>query len=257
MGYVEPRVAVPQAKAAILKARDLDDTLPGVHGALAGVHWVYDWDWAAAEVEFKKQMELNGNHPDPGYSHYLMCMKRPGEAIAQIRRVLEADPFNTFAQAFYGVVLVLARRTDEGIVELRKALNVWPDLPFAHSVLSYTYFCKGMYEESLAESKLIYAGDREMLDALTRGYEQSGFRSAMRRAADLLATRSRKAYVGPCETAELYLMAGESDQAMAWLEKGLELRDPNMPYVNADPTYDAFRNTPRFQDIIRRMNLPQ
>jgi tetratricopeptide (TPR) repeat protein len=228
-----------------------------VHGALAIVHWVYDWDWAAAEVEYKKLMELNGNHPPPEYSHYLMCMKRPGEAIAQIRRTLEADPLNTFAQAFYAVVLALAGRDDEAIVECRKALNVWPDLPFAHSVLSYTYFRKGMYEESLAESKSLYAGDREMLDALARGYEQSGFRGAMRRAADLLATRSRNAYVGPCDIAGLYVMAGETDQAFAWWEKGLELRDPNMPYVNADPTCSSLRNTPRFKAILRRMNLPE
>jgi hypothetical protein len=104
--------------------------------------------------------------------------------------------------------------------------------------------------------KAAYAGDREMEEALTQGYAQSGYRGAMRRAADLLAARSRKTYVTHCDVAMLYIWAGEKAQALDWLEKGFEVRDPNLPYINVDPTYDPLRSDPRFQALLRRMNLP-
>jgi tetratricopeptide (TPR) repeat protein len=225
---------------------------------LATVNCFYEWDWAGADVEFKRAIELNPNYPDARalYSHYLMIMKRPEEAMAQIQRALELDPLNAFFQAFYGVDLEIAGRYDEAIAQSHKALRTSPELPFAHWGLSGTLFTKGLYEESLAETKACYAGDREMEEALTQGYAQSGYRGAMRRAANIRAARGRKTYVLPCDVATLYVWAGEKAQALEWLEKGFELRDPNMPYINVDPTFDTLRNTPRFQDLLRRMNFP-
>ena len=258
MGYTSPREAGPKAKAAALKAVELDSTLAQAHSSLATVNCFYEWDWAGAEVEFKKAIELNPNYPDARalYSHYLMIMKRPEEAMAQIQRALELDPLNAFFQAFYAIDLHIPGRYDEAIAQFHKALRTSPELPFAHWELSCIFFTKGLYEESLAEVKAYYAGDREMEEALTQGYAQSGYRGAMRRAADIRAARSRKTYVLPCDVAMLYVWAGEKAQALAWLEKGLEVRDPNMPYVSVDPTYDTLRTTPRFQDLLRRMNFP-
>jgi len=259
MGYTAPSEAGPKDKAAALKAVALDDTLAEAHSSLASVNCFYEWDWAGAEVEFKRAIELNPNYPDARatYSHYLTIMKRPEEAMAQIQRALELDPFNAFFQAFYAIDLHIPGRYDEAIAQFHKALRTSPELPFAHWELSCIFFTKGLYEESLAEVKAYYAGDREMEEALTQGYAQSGYRGAMRRAADIRAARSRKTYVLPCDVAMLYVWAGEKAQALAWLEKGLEVRDPNMPYVSVDPTYDTLRNTPRFQDLLRRMNLPK
>lgn len=98
---------------------------------------------------------------------------------------------------------------------------------------------------------------RNDADALTQGYAQSRYPGAMRGAADLLAARSRKTYVTPFDVAGNYALAGEKTQALGWLEKALEMRDPNMPYVSVDPALDTLRNTPRFLDILRRMNLPR
>jgi tetratricopeptide (TPR) repeat protein len=258
MGFTAPREAGPKAKAAALKAVELDNTLAQAHSSLATVNCFYEWDWAGADVEFKRAIELNPNYPDARalYSHYLMIMKRPEEAMAQIQRALELDPLNAFFQAFYGVDLEIAGRYDEAIAQSHKALRTSPELPFAHWGLSGTLFTKGLYEESLAETKACYAGDREMEEALTQGYAQSGYRGAMRRAANIRAARGRKTYVLPCDVATLYVWAGEKAQALEWLEKGFELRDPNMPYINVDPTFDTLRNTPRFQDLLRRMNFP-
>jgi len=261
MGYTPPREAGPKAKAAALKAVELDNTLAEAHFSLANVNLFYEWDWAGAEVEFKRAIELNPNYPDAWalYPHYLMIMKRPEEAMAQSQRALELDPFNAHFQALHAARLEWAGRYDEAIVQFRKALRMSPGLAWAHWMLSVIFLRKAMYEESLAETKAsyYYVGDREVEEALTQGYAQSGYRGAMRRAADILAARSRKTYVIPSDVATLYVGAGEKAQALEWLEKGVEVRDGNMSCVNVDPTYDTLRNTPRFQDLLRRMNFPQ
>jgi TolB-like protein/DNA-binding winged helix-turn-helix (wHTH) protein len=258
MGYTAPREAGPKAKAAALKAIELDNTLAQAHSSLATVNCFYEWDWAGADVEFKRAIELNPNYPDARalYSHCLMCMKRSEEGMAEIQRALELDPLNAFFRAFYAVDLHIPGRYDEAIAQFHKALRTSPELPFAHWELSCIFFTKGLCEESLAEVKAYYAGDREMEEALTQGYEQSGYSGAMRRAADIRAARSRKTYVLPCDVAMLYVWAGEKAQALEWLKKGFEVRDPNMPYINVDPTYDRLRSDPRFQDLLRRMNFP-
>jgi hypothetical protein len=104
--------------------------------------------------------------------------------------------------------------------------------------------------------KAAYAGDREMEEALTQGYAQSGYRGAMRRTADILAARSRKTYVNPTDVAALYVMAAEKAQALAWLDKGLEVHDPDAAQYGLDPIFDPLRSDLRFQALLRRMNLP-
>ena len=258
MGYTAPREAGPKAKAAALKAVELDNTLAQAHYSLASVDWLYEWDWAGAEAEFKKAIELNPNYPDARafYATYLMSMKRPEEAMAQIQRALLLDPFNVLFQAWHAQDLERLGRYDEAMVELRKALRTSPQHPAVHNELENIFFRKAMYEETLAETKALYAGDREMEEALTQGYGQSGFRGAMRRAAEALAARSRKTYVIHTEIAMRYAMAGEKAQALAWLEKGLEVRDPSMALIPLFTILDSLRSEFRFQDLLRRMNLP-
>jgi adenylate cyclase len=259
MGFSPPSEAAPKAREAALKAVALDDTLAEAHYALAEVRVWSEWDWAGAEREFKRAIELNPNYADARapYSHLLMILHRPEEAMTEIQRAVESDPINAVFQAFRGVDLELAGRYDEAIAQLRKALRTSPQLPFAHWMLSGTYFRKGLYDESLAEVKAYYTGDREMEEALTQGDAQSGYRGAMKRAAELWAARWPKSYTLPTDVAILYAWAGEKNHALAWLEKGFEARDPNMPYINVDPTYDSLRADPRFQALLRRMNLPQ
>lgn len=259
MGYTAPREAGPKAQVAGLKALALDDALAEAHYALAMVRTWSEWDWADGEREFKHAIELNPNYPDAraNYSHLLMITRRPQEGITQIRRALELDPLNAFYQAFYGVDLVIAGRYDEAIAQFHKALATSPKLPFAHWMLSGTFFKKGLYEESLTEVRAYYTGDREIEEALTQGYAQSGYRAALRQAADTLAARAPKAYVLPADVAMLYVWAGEEAKALEWLETGFAARDPNIPYIGVDPTFDALRKAPRFQALLRRMGLPQ
>ena len=174
--------------------------------------------------------------------------------MAEIQRALELDPLTAYFQYVYGMDLVSAGRDDEAMVQFRKALR--GGLPFAHGDISAILFRKAKYEESLAEMKAYYAEDRDVEEALTQGYAQSGYRGAMRRAAEILATRGRKTYVAPADVAGLYAMAGEKAQALAWLEKGLEVHDPQMPENSRHRVVETLRSDPRFQALLRRMNLP-
>ena len=257
-GYTAPREAGPKAKAAVLKALELDSTLADGHGLLAWVNFLYEWDWAGAEAEWKRAIELNPNYVDSVYAHFLWVMKRPEEAMAQMERALQLDPLNELVQVHNGFILLSAGRDDEAFEQVRKLLRTSPQNPMVHVLFAYLHFRKAMYEEFLAEMKAYYScmGDLEVEEALTQGYAQSGYRRAMRRAADLLAARARKTYVLSFDVASLYAIAGENDQALEWLEKGLEDRNPIMPYVDAYVEFAPLRSDPRFQDLLRRIGLP-
>jgi len=257
-GYTAPREAGPKAKAAVLKALELDSTLAEGHSLLACVNFLYEWDWAGAEAEWKRAIELNPNYGDSVYSHFLWVMKRPEEAMAQMERALQLDPLNEVVQLHHAFILQSAGRDDEAIVEVHKLLRTSPQHPMLHQMLSALLLRKAMYEESLAELKASYSsiGDRKVEEALTQGDAQSGYRGAMKRAADLLAARARKTNVPLIDPAMLYVIAGENAQALEWLEKGLEERSPHMPYVDAYMELAPLRSDPRFQDLLRKMNLP-
>jgi serine/threonine-protein kinase len=258
LGYTAPREGGPKAKAALLKALELDSTLADGHMMLARLNFLYEWDWAGAEAEWKRAIELNPNFGDSVYAHFLWVMKRPEEAMAQMERALQLDPLNEVVQLHNAWMLQSAGRDDEAIVQVRKLLRTSPQHPMAHQVLSVLLLRKAMYEESLAEMKASYSsiGDREVEEALTQGYAQSGYRGAMKRAADLLAARAHKTYVNSIDVACLYALAGENAQALEWLEKSLEERSPHMPYVDAYVELAPLRSDPRFQDLLRKMNLP-
>ena len=259
MGFVPPREAGPRAKAATAKALELDSTLAEVHHRLAVVRGWTDWDWEGANAEFRRALEINPNYAEARavYSHLLMIMSRPQEAMGQIERALELDPHNPMFQAFYGVVLMFARRYDDAIVQYRNALRTTPNLTFAQTGLWNVFHLKQMYAEALEVAKAYFSalGDHEVEEALDRGYAQGGYQGAMRRAAETLAARSRTTFVPPLGVARLYRYAGDNDRALEWLEKGYEERSPTMPYLGM-PGFDSLRDDPRFQSLLRRMNLP-
>ena len=260
MQYVPPREAVPKAKAAAERALALDSTLADAHFRSATIKTWSDWDWPGAEREFQKGIDLDPNNAEARalYSHFLYIMKRPGEALIQINRALELDPLSELAHAFYGTMLIGFGRYDEAIAQATRVLRTAPKHPMALNQLSLAYHQRRMYPEALAAERSVRAArdDREMLAAIDRGYAEADYRGAMRRAAQTLAARFRATSTSPIGVATLYLRAGDHDQAIAWLEKAYEARDPNMPYIGVGKKYDPLRGDPRFQDLLRRMKLP-
>jgi len=259
LGLISPGEAAAKGKPAIVKAVELDDTIAETHYVLAVFRTWSEWDWAGAEPEFRRAIELNPSFPDAPayYSHLLMTLGRPDEAMPYARRALKLDPFNTLIHTLFGVDLFYVHRYDEAIAQARTTLQTAPDDPAAHGLLWWAFSAKGMHKEAFASSKVYLKlyGDRELDEALDQGYKEAGYRGAMKRAAEALIVLFHKSYANPTDIACLFLEAGEKGKALDWLEKGYEVRDQSMPYLGL-PIYDSVRGDPRFTALLRKMNFP-
>ena len=256
--YRRPLEAWPKAKAAAAKALVLDSTLAEVHSTLAGILTWADWNWPAAESAYKRAIELNPNSADVHlwYSFLLAVTGHPEEAKAETERALELDPHNYFNQWVLGLQLLWQRQYDEAIAQFRTAIRTQPDGTDAHHFLSRAFHHKGMYEDELAELKIALRRDRQLVEALDRGYAEGGYPGAVRRAVETLEARSAQTRVSPMEIARFYAYAGESDRALDWLENAYQQHVNQLVFVHLMPDWDGLRDDPRFQDLLRRMNLP-
>jgi serine/threonine-protein kinase len=259
MRLTPPSEAGPKARAAARKAVALGDTSWEAHLALADILTWTDWDWRGGEREWRRTLELNPNNGEAlaTYSQFLMIVGRPDEAMAQIRKALEIDPFNIMVQSLYAMDLLCLRRYDEALIQARSALSLQADAPIARSALYSALYLSGRLEEVLALDKAHEARDRELLDALEKGFAEAGFPGSQKRWADVMAARHGRGEAQAGRVALGYLFAGEKDLTLAWLEKAVAERDPNLPYISCVPIYDGVRGDPRFQELLRRIGLPR
>jgi TolB-like protein/Tfp pilus assembly protein PilF/predicted Ser/Thr protein kinase len=258
-GLVPVSEAAPKANAAAAKALELDDSLADVYDTLAGIKTWMDWDWAGGEAAYRRAIELNPSFAEPraGYSHLLSILKRPDEAMAQIKRAIELDPLNSLFQGFYAWDLMYAHRYGEAIALLRATLETSPHDLIALSSLRSAYHLTKMYPEAIEIWRRSYAerNDPEAVAALEQGFKEGGYQVALRRVAEALIVRSRSVFVPAWQIGTLFTRAGMENEALDWLEKAFQAHDPNMPYISIDPIFDPLRASPRFQDLLRRMNL--
>ena len=260
MGFAPPREARQKGRAAVLKALELDDSVPEAHSTLATQKTWLEWDWPSAERSFERAIELDPNHAETRayYAHFLDIMGRPDEAIPQAERAQELDPLEPLFRALYAVHLTFVRRYDDAIAEFRKADKTAPNQAFALNIFTEALHHNRMYEEALDAQRRYFAsidyGEGE--EALTRGYAEAGYTGAMRRAADALAARALSTQIGAKITASLYARAGEHELTLEWLERAFANHDQGLAYIRW-PVFDSVRDDPRYQDLLRRMNLPQ
>ncbi|MDB4306017.1 protein kinase [bacterium] len=261
MGLVPPHEAGPKAKAAAMRALALDDESAGAHEVLAVIKTWIDWDWTGAEVEWQRALELNPKAANAHayYAHFLAIMGRIDEAVQHSERALELDPVNALFRGLYAAVLYFDRRYDESVAEANTALAMQPDNPAGLGSLWLAATGNGQHTEAFAAAKaylnVCYA-DPALEEALEKGWAEGGFTEAMRRAATALGRRFSTSFALPVDIAGFYAMAGEHDEALDWLERGFEVHDPSLPYIDM-PVFDPLRSDPRFQDLLRRMNLPE
>jgi TolB-like protein/tRNA A-37 threonylcarbamoyl transferase component Bud32/Flp pilus assembly protein TadD len=257
LGWAPADMASRKAKEAAAKALELDDSEPEAHRALAGILTWDEWDWPAAEREWKRVLDLDPGHADAlaSYSHFLMHMDRKDEAMKRIDRALELDPFNVKLQSFYAVDLNYAGRYDEAIAVARKTLGMQGNMSVAGTALMTALFAKRMYDEAFAFEKERCAGDGELLDALNQGYAEGSYAGAWKRLADAQAARFGKpGGVQSYTIAKTYLYAGGRDRVFEWLEKAYAERNRNLPYIALH--FHSLRDDPRYKDLVRRIGLP-
>jgi len=260
--YLSDREAYEKAKAAATRALEIDDTLAESHVSMAIVGLFYDWNWAEAEKEYKRALELKPNYADAHiqYCFYLWAIRRQyPEAIAEAKQAVQLDPLSLPANGALADALTLARQYDQAIEQLRKTLELDPNVWFTHHQLGVVYEYKGQLPEEIAEfQKAMQLDNNPMILAkLARAYALSGKRGEAQKLIDQLKDLSRQRYVSSGAVAEIYAALGERDQTFELLEKGYDERAVEMLFLKNDPIWDGFRSDPRFQDLLRRVGLPQ
>jgi DNA-binding winged helix-turn-helix (wHTH) protein/tetratricopeptide (TPR) repeat protein len=256
-----PREVMPKAKAAALKALELDDTLAEAHVSLGWAGFTYDLDWPAAGKHLERAIVLNPAYPlaHSYYSLYLGALGRPEEGLTEAKRALDLDPVSPAINHYVVVQLYLARRFDEAIEQCRKTLELDPSFTPAHWTLGQVYAAKGMYREALAEYEkfaTLSGGSPGSTALVGYAHARLGQRSYAFRVLDQLRAASRQRYVPALSFAIVYVGLGEKEQAFLWLEKAYDERTNALAYLKVQATWDPLRSDPRFADLVRRIGLP-
>jgi TolB-like protein/Tfp pilus assembly protein PilF len=246
-------------KAAIDKALEIDNTLAEAYEVLGCYRCWAEWDWEGAEKELQQAIRLNPNYAlaQHSYSVFLSYMGRNEEALPYMELALELDPLNPLSYHFYGQILGAIHRYDDAIAAFRTALEIEPNFGLARVSMVGPLAKKGMYDEALAIIRKINADDAEYIKALEDGFEKAGYKGATRACADLEAARYGKPgkNVGAMGIASKYNVAGEYDLAIDWLEKAYEEHAIQITSIGGSG-WDHLRSYPRFQELLRKMNLP-
>jgi serine/threonine-protein kinase len=251
-----PREVIPKARQAALKALSLDERLVEAHAAL-GLVLHDDYDFAGAEREYKRALELNPNDARTHlqYGWLLSHFARHEEGLAKARRALEMEPLSLIINRSYGDLLFYARKYDESIAQLKKTLDLDFNFESTHNSLGYAYWMKGEYAESVEEfAKRREAGGSQQLAALVReSFVKGGWEGFLRMRIGEFRTSNPSSYA----VAIYHAALGEKDEAFAELNKAYENREFGLVLLKVDPRLDPLRSDPRFADLVRKVGLPQ
>jgi eukaryotic-like serine/threonine-protein kinase len=258
LDFVTPREAYPKAEAAALKALEIDESLAEAHVSLARLKNDYHWDRSGAEREFQRAIELNSidANAHAAYGFYLTEMGRFSEAIAEEKRAVELDPLSIPNNRSLGYTYYFARQYDQAIEQLQKTLDLDPSFVPARTALGSAYLQKSANQQAFAELEKalsIAPGNTQVLWRLGYADALTGRRAEAQKVLDDL---SKKKYVPAFVMAIIYTGLGQRDKAFQWLEKSYEEHDSGpFSFVKVYPIFDPLRSDPRFDDLLRRMNL--
>ena len=251
-----PAEVFPKAKAAALKAIELDNSLAEAHAALAFTLFYWEWDWAAAESELLKASDLKPSYvvAHHWYAEFLSAMGRHEQALAEIKRAQELDPLSPLMLSIGGEICLFARRYDDMILQCQKALDLDSTFTLARAHLSNAYFGKKMFAEAEKWARL---AEPDTLRSLRMAYIYAATGKSADAVAILDARQlSKGAALDPIGMAIVWACLGEKTLALDWLEQALNQRDPSLVFLNVSPKLDPLRSEPRFKDLLRRVGLP-
>lgn len=255
-----PKEALPRAKAAAIKALELDGALGEAHNSLAFCLDVFDWDAEAAEKEFRRAIELNPGYATAHhwYAWHLGVLGRHDEAVAEMRKAESLDPLSLIIKADLAELLVIAGSYDESIRQSQKTIEMDPNFPLAHNQLGLAYLKKNMHEEAVAELQKavqLSGASPTCVANLAGAYVAAGKKSEAVKLLGDLKNRSSPDHPDASEIAAIHASLGDAAQAMNWLEKAYEARFN--PSVLLRPGFDPLRSDPRFQALVHRIGLPR
>lgn len=262
VGGLPPSQAMPEAKAAAIRALQIDDTLAEAHTSLAIVHLLYEWDPAASEREFRRAIELDPNHTTAHhwYSHCLLVLGRPEESLVESKRALELEPLALVVGIHLGWHYLYARHYDEATEQFRKTLELDPAFPQSRRYAAWAFLQKGMHGEAIgALQAALNSRERapEIQGELGYALAVAGRRAEALAIVEDLRRLSVGRYVSPFSVALVHAGLGDRDSAFAWLQKAYTERSDYMPYLKLEPMLDGLRSDQRFADLVGRVGLRQ
>jgi serine/threonine-protein kinase len=261
LGFVAPKDAMPKAKAAVRRAIELDETVAESHATLGVILALYDWDWAGAERELKRSIELNGSSPvarDVYAFYYLRPAGRLEEAITEVQNALSLDPLSILFRVHLGFLYYLQHRLEPAIAQFRKVLEMSPNYYLAHAMMGPVYAMSGKFENALqcfvdartadVDSKFV-----DSLEAMTLA--MAGRSEEARAELDSIMLRAAHDYISPVSIAYVFAALGDKNAAFEHLDQAISDRDPNVLGLKSNPAFDGLRSDARYQALLRKMQL--
>jgi TolB-like protein/Tfp pilus assembly protein PilF len=258
-GLLPPWETMPKAKAAARRAIIIDSSLAEAHTSLACVKLIYDRDWATAEKEFKRALELNQNyaHGHNWYSQYLMATGQIEESFKESMIALSLDPFDIGTNLHLGWHYLHAREYDKAIKQLTKVIDLDPHFYLAHLLLGMAYEQRGRFSEALAEFQeaRVLEDSPVLLGFLGYTYAALGNKSEAVELLNELQERAKRSYVPPYSMALIYSCLQDQDKAFESLDEAYSDGNQWLTWLKIAPEFDSLRTDPRFATLLRRLNL--
>lgn len=254
--HLRPEEAYPKAKAAALRAVQLDSHLASSQTSLGLVKLVYDWDWSGAEQQFKRALALDPDYASArlGYSWLLWAAGRLDEALTEARLTRQLDPASLATYLTEGDILYRLRRYDEAITAYSKILDIDPSYMLAYKALGHCYGKKGNQKEAeSAYLKSIELSGTVQFEEMSRQFLQWSRTSDPRFLLDKMSFLLKQKYVRPSHIARIYLDLGEPDRAFEWLERAYQERDTNLLFLKTDEGWERLHADPRFSSLLARI----
>ena len=259
-GLATPTDAWPKAKEAAERALAIDDSLAEAHASMGTIHMWYEWNWSAAEQDFRRAIDLNPGHPNAHVQYNLLFLQtgRFGEAEREIRTALATDPLSIRINSYLAGLFHYRGEYDRSLEQCGRALELDPKDIELHIVLALNYEQKGMYKDAIREleqARELSDNNPLILGPLGSCYAAAGDHARARSSLAELDRASQVTYVAPITWVMIYLGLREFDRAFEWLEKAAQVRDVLICYLGVGPIYDCIRSDPRYTDLVRRIGL--
>lgn len=259
-GAATPHEAFPKAKAAANKALELDDQSAEAHTALAYTQTFYDWDWTGAEQSFKRALELNPNYATAHqwYGEYLSVMGRFDEARVHFERAIQIDPVSPILLTDLAAFYHSQGTPDQEIEQAQKVIEIDPNFAYGHFYLGFGYERKGMNAEAVDafdKTMTLFGEPTDSVEELNAAFAKSGMEGFWRKRLEQIETRPHLKYFQAYSKALVQIRLGDKEGTLKSLNQAAQQRDRWIVHAKYQPEFDRLREDPRFQDLLRRMNL--
>jgi TolB-like protein/Flp pilus assembly protein TadD len=258
-GVLSPRESFPKARAAAMRALEIDESMAEAYASLGFVNHCFAWDWPASEENYLKSISLKPNYATAHhwYGELLTTMARFDEAVAELRMAQELDPLSLAISADLAASFFYARQYDKAENQLNDLLELNPNFIRAQVILGRVYGQKGKHAaalEMLQGAVASSGNDPVTLSTLAHAYATAGKSGEARKALADLQQLAQQRYVSVCSVVAIYIALGKKELAYTWLEKAFENRDVELVWLKVSPVFDPLRSESRFTELISRVS---